>query len=38
MINNFFDTQKNKKIDYNKNNINKLKDETKIQTQKQIKL
>jgi hypothetical protein len=38
MITNFFDTQKNKKIDYNKNNINKLKDETKIQIQKQIKL
>ena len=38
MINNFFDTQKNKKIDYNKNNKNKLNDETKIQIQKQIKL
>ena len=38
MITNFFDNQKNKKIDYNKNNINKLKDETKIQKQKQIKL
>ena len=38
MITNFFDVQKNKKIAYNKNNINKLNDETKIQTQKQIKL
>ena len=37
MIHNFFDTQKNKKIDYNKNK-NKLNDETKIQIQKQIKL
>ena len=38
MITNFFDVQKNKKIDYNKNNKNKLNDETKIQIQKQIKL
>ena len=38
MITNFFDTQKNKKISYNKNVINKLKDETQIQKHKQIKL